>query len=300
MNKPAGPEPKPEDPYVERRGLTFEQAEGAEPLPAQLQLKEHSPLFRAAIWKLVLDGINSDSHSGTFDHYLDGQWRQIMFDRHVYRLHRPADEFSGKTNKVVAEAKKLIMQGTYDQVLGFLQFVIRHRSCPHRFAEAVGRILAGANMAYRLAGDTIVPFGSEAEAASLQRAFADLASTEFHGARKHLRTAAEYLTEGKASDSIRESIHAVESVVRVLEPKGDFAKALARLDEKVKIHGALKSGFSSLYGFTNDEKGIRHPLLDNPTAKVDEADALFMIGACGSFVSYLINKARTAGLLAKK
>ena len=46
-----------------------------------------------------------------------------------------------------------------------------------------------------------------------------------------------------------------------------------------------------------DEKGIRHPLLDKGDAEVDETDALFMIGACGAFVSYLINKSRAAGLL---
>ena len=56
-------------------------------------------------------------------------------------------------------------------------------------------------------------------------------------------------------------------------------------------------GFAAIYGFTSDEKGIRHPLLDDHTAKVDETDALFMIGACAAFVSYLINKARAAGLL---
>jgi hypothetical protein len=35
-----------------------------------------------------------------------------------------------------------------------------------------------------------------------------------------------------------------------------------------------------LYGYTSDQKGIRHPLLDDGTADVDEADAMFMIGAC--------------------
>jgi hypothetical protein len=86
-------------------------------------------------------------------------------------------------------------------------------------------------------------------------------------------------------------------VVRTLEPRGDFAKALSRLDAKVKIHGAMKAGFGNLYGFSSDESGIRHPLLELPAANVDETDALFMIGACAAFVSYLINKSRAAGLL---
>jgi hypothetical protein len=65
----------------------------------------------------------------------------------------------------------------------------------------------------------------------------------------------------------------------------------------VRIHPALGKGFGSLYGFTSDEKGIRHALLDKPGAEVDETDALYMVGSCAAFVSYLINKARQAGLL---
>jgi hypothetical protein len=72
---------------------------------------------------------------------------------------------------------------------------------------------------------------------------------------------------------------------------------LGKLEKMAGIHGALKSGFSSIYGYTSDKQGIRHPLLDDPQANVDEADALFMIGACAAFVSYLIHKARLAGLL---
>jgi hypothetical protein len=75
-----------------------------------------------------------------------------------------------------------------------------------------------------------------------------------------------------------------------LEPCGALNGALARLENPAKIHPALKRGFGNLYGYTSDESGIRHALLDDGTANVDEADALFMIGACAAFVSYLINK----------
>jgi hypothetical protein len=59
----------------------------------------------------------------------------------------------------------------------------------------------------------------------------------------------------------------------------------------------MKSGFGSLYGYTSDSQGIRHALLDKDAPDVDEADALFMIGACAAFVSYLVNKGRAAGLI---
>ena len=58
----------------------------------------------------------------------------------------------------------------------------------------------------------------------------------------------------------------------------------------------MKRGFSALYGYTNDERGIRHALLDQDAARVDEAEALFILGACAAFVNYLVAKARAAGL----
>jgi hypothetical protein len=78
-----------------------------------------------------------------------------------------------------------------------------------------------------------------------------------------------------------------------------LSKALAKLETSAGIHPALKAGFASIYGYTSDSQGIRHALLDQGAPHVDEADALFMIGACASFVSYLIHKARAAGLIHK-
>jgi hypothetical protein len=165
-------------------------------------------------------------------------------------------------------------------------------------SERINRELATAGAAYHVVdGDTIAPIGSEVERETIMRTFVDLAASEFNGARAHLRKAAEELTAGRYADSVRESIHAVESVARLLEPTGDFSKALSKLEKSAKIHGAMRAGFGSLYGYTSDEKGIRHPLLDDVAARVDEADALFMIGACAAFVSYLINKGRISGLI---
>ena len=176
--------------------------------------------------------------------------------------------------------------------------LLRSPNCPYRFAENLDRVLLQGRAAYRvLDGRTIVPIASEAERATLKRAFSDLAASEFRGARSHLHTAGAELTAGNYASSIRESIHAVKSVARTLAPSGKLSEALAKLERAVSIHRGLKSGLLSIYGYTSDEKGIRHPLLDDPQAKVDDADALFMIGACSAFVSYMIHKARLAGLL---
>src|SRR5258708_16661677 len=80
----------------------------------------------------------------------------------------------------------------------------------------------------------ICPIASDTEHASIVKAFADLAATQFNGARAHLGKAASHLTAGAYADSVRESIHAVEAVGRTLDPTPDvLSKALAKLDQKI-------------------------------------------------------------------
>jgi hypothetical protein len=287
------------DDFADRKRLTFEQAEGAEPLPSQLKLKELSQQLRAALWRVVYESFRqSKAQPERAASVFTSPWDYILRDMYTYRYHRMADEFVNRFDELTAEAKKVFEDGDYVAVFGWLQWVLRLPQCPYGLSQRIDAALRLGRAAYRVLEDeTIVPIGSSAEFETLERAFADLAATEFHGARAHLRNAATELTAGHNANSIRESIHAVESVAKVLEPSGDFSKALAKLESKVKVHGALKSGFASIYGFTSDEGGIRHALLEASAPAVDETDALFMIGACAAFVSYLINKARTAGLL---
>jgi hypothetical protein len=54
-------------------------------------------------------------------------------------------------------------------------------------------------------------------------AFTDLKSAGLGGGREHLKNASAELGAGHFADSVRESIQAVESAVRVLEPDGDFS-----------------------------------------------------------------------------
>jgi hypothetical protein len=288
-----------------RKNSTFEQAEGVEPLPSQLQPKELSPALRAALWNAIydslLDGSSTDGGAYTVPRYFTEPWDDILRSEHVTRLHRMADEYDNGFKFHLPRLKTIFATGDHVAVYGWLQWVLRRRDRPYGLDRRIGWTLENNCAGYRLINDdTLVPISSDADLATLDRAFADVAAAEFRGARAHLQNAATELTAGRNADSIRESIHAVESVVRVLEPAGDFSKALAKLESRCQIHGALKTGFGSLYGFTSDEKGIRHALLEAGAPVVDETDALFMIGACAAFVSYLINKARSAGLLSKR
>lgn len=284
----------------QRMKLSFEQAEGIEPLPSQLKLREVSPKLRAFLWDRIHSYLADATERSEYgSSYLDKPWSMILKEEHVYRRHRMADDFKNNAKGLIKETRDIFENGDYVAIFGWLEFVLKHPACPSKVANEIDASLRFCRAAYRVVEHRVIcPIASDTEHASIVRAFADLAATQFNGARAHLGKAASHLTVGAYADSVRESIHAVEAVCRTLDPSADIlSKALKKLEQKISIHPAMKNGFTSLYAYTSDEKGIRHALLDDSTAKVDEADALFMFGACSAFVSYLINKARTNGLL---
>ena len=119
---------------------------------------------------------------------------------------------------------------------------------------------------------------------------------------EHLQTSAQLL--GKRPDpdyrnSIKEAISAVESAVKRISgvESGGLDTALKKLADVSEIHPALKEGFLKLYGFSSDESGIRHAILEK--AKVGFDEAKFMLVACSAFVNFLVSKAEAGGLLKK-
>jgi hypothetical protein len=282
------------DPYKARKSLTFAQAEGAEPLPQQLALKTVSDQLRSMLWFVVHNSMSKQRRYiqyGSGRSRLDGSWAEVLEREHVLRGHQMADEFRNDFDQLVSNLKRVFEHGDYVDIFDLTQWLLRQPEKPIA-PEAIRHALKTSRAAYRLLNDnlTIVPITSDQDADTLQAALVDTSSSEFGGARAHLLAAARELTAGSPAASIRESIHAVESAARVIAGKSSLSGALQVLKNKGHVHGALEKGFGNLYGFTSDEKGIRHPLLENGAAAVDEYDALFMIGACSAFVSYLINR----------
>jgi hypothetical protein len=87
----------------------------------------------------------------------------------------------------------------------------------------------------------------------------------------------------------------VESLVAkaVRVEKGTLGQLVKRLEDEIALHPALKSAFSSLYGYTSDESGIRHALTEGD--KVDFHDAKFMLVVCAAFVNFVKGKLSMEG-----
>jgi hypothetical protein len=279
--------------HNERKPLTFEQAEGAAPLPTQLRPGEISPPLRAKLWEPIFDHLSLTKDSSAYYRppHLGTPWSRILRDYHVHHEHKMADAFDTKLSIHIDRLSSLFKDGVYTRVFGFIQFVLRHNKCPNQLASVVEGILVEERAGYRLLDrSTLLPIASEFEGETLMTALATANKAGLPGAYEHLKAAGGFLTQGKFADSIRESIHAVESAARSLGNAGSLNDALKALEQRRRLHPALMGGFEKLYAYTNDEKGIRHALIDKPTAEVDETDAIFMLGACAAFVTYLVRR----------
>lgn len=277
---------------LDRREVTFAQAEGWEPLPTQLQPKNLTDKLRAELWRVIFHFLEQSSVYMQYDgDVLTGFWEKSLRAWHVEKDYRPVDEYDNSLSANVAKSKAIIFSGSYISVFDFVQFLIRRQGCPSNFIEAVDFVLKQNRAAYRVIERTVMPIANEEEVAAISENFAIVSNSPFKAARSHLQSAATELSEGNFSGCVRESIHAVESAAKQLEPSAStLGPALKMLESRGSIHGGLKEAFLRLYGYTSDEEGVRHALVFKDEAAVDETDAIFMFSSCTAFVGYLTRK----------
>lgn len=154
------------------------------------------------------------------------------------------------------------------------------------------RILEEEVSAYRIVKKQVVPITNESEL----KAIGDAIQAQFDPVNKHISKALELYADRRNPDyenSIKESISAVESlccIITGITGKGaTLGNTIKHLKDKgIHIHPAMESAFSSLYGYTNDEGGIRHGSMEFKDAPAE--DAKYMLVSCSAFVNYLIEK----------
>lgn len=184
-----------------------------------------------------------------------------------------------------------LVLNNYTGIVGDPRSPYLNSTLPHRqkLELAFNLILEREHSGYRFIAGVLAPISNPAEATEISVALELTERVGFGGAHKHIQTALGLY--GKRPDpdyrnSIKESISAVESIARVLGKQNSkgLADALAELDKRTPIHGALKAGFVQLYGYTSNEDGVRHAILDEPQIGFDEAK--FMLVSCSAFVNY--------------
>lgn len=281
---------------LDPKRLSFSQAQGYEELPAPLKLEELSSEARTQIWNLLYFSLKRcEQRHEPYGASVNGAWERILRRMHCFHDNRALDDWSRDFDKNRRMLRDHIESAPFNHVFDRLQFIMRDRDCPLDFKSDLKRAFETCGLAYTIEKGpppTILPAVTREEGVVLVQSLQSLRKAGLGGSATHLRNAAQEIINRDSAAAIRESIHAVESVARQIDPKASktLSPALKSLEKQGKLHPALKDALSKLYGYTSDEQGIRHALLEKTTSKAGMNEAVFMLGACASFASYLWRK----------
>ena len=275
--------------FSERMGITPKKA---------IQLGSMDVDLQNGLWNVVYEYFLHN-----FDIYDSAE--ECMLYREFYILWRdllklPADEIPHHGTDCLKYLKRRYFDYHWYEIYDFLEFLY-DLSIPEmeNFISDCNAVLEKEKAGYRVVIRQITPITDEQEMAEIEKAIAESGKLNQSAVKDHLENALNKLADRQEPDyrnSIKESISAVESLVRVIisDPKKSLGDALNLIDQKIKIHPALKGGFKKIFGYTSDADGIRHAMTED--SKCELEDAQYMLISCSAFINYLIVKANKAGI----
>lgn len=279
--------------------LKFSDRIGVTKLPEVIQVNDMSAALRNSLWNYLLKTI----FSGDSKYYKNAS--KVICERH-FKL--PIDTLPAWNHEHKIWLRNIFFGQSFQwyQIYNLIEFIayncheMRFELNSNKFKSEVNKILEEELAGYRFIGGTLAPISSPEEISSITLALAAAQEKSLYGTQKHIEAALALMGKKPVPDyrnSIKESISAIESITKQLtgEVGGGLEKALSKLDSVVHFHGAFKAGLLSLYGYTSDENGIRHAILEEADIGFDEAK--FMLITCSALVNFIIVKATTHKLL---
>ncbi|SED16417.1 hypothetical protein SAMN05444161_2654 [Rhizobiales bacterium GAS191] len=261
--------------------------------PKLLQLRSLDAELRASLWNLCRKYWFISSGEGY--EIQDDVVYDIAVDMYENFYKKPVENLPRIGRLFVKEQLEYFEEGDWYMVLNLLEFL--HDAFQpgsihqQEFVHDVNLVLEREKSGYRFVAGKIAPLTNEIEMEEVERASTQIA--RFAPVSEHINTAIELYSKRPEADyrnSVKESISAVEASAKIITglAKSSLAEALGRIDARHPMHKAFKKGVLNLYGYTSDESGIRHSLMEE--AVVDEADARYMLVSCSAFTNYLISR----------
>ena len=279
----------------------FSQRKGIKPVKSVIQVDSMDDDLRNGLWNALTIFYWSKVKKTVYGYKYDNIDILLKMLWHSY-FKQPIDTLKNYWPDTYKEIREYFFNCKWYEVYDFIEFIVNnypdeYKEVNPKFIEFCNSILEQELSAYRFVGGRITQITSETEISEIEDALES--SKPLKAVNTHLKRALDLLANRKSPDyrnSIKESISAVESICILMtkEKKATLGQALKKIEEKVSLHPALKSAFSSLYGYTSDTEGIRHALLDEPNLNFE--DAKFMLVSCSAFINYLISKAYKAGI----
>lgn len=266
---------------------SFSERKGLRPASQTIQTESMNDALRNSVWNALDVSIWSTEnyiYKQHGDPFIQPFSKALWF--HYFK--KPIDSRPDRASKILGEIRDYFFSCDWNEVYDFLEFVVGYyeRSKP-RLPELLNGIFERELSAYRLVSGQVTDITNSQELEMLTLALED---SRFTAVASHLQRALELYSSRENPDyrnSIKESISAVEAIARIVSgnPKATLGDALKEIEKRGALHSALKEGFMKLYGYTSDEAGIRHAMLDKPN--LTAADARYFLLSCTSFANYL-------------
>ncbi|AFY62050.1 AbiJ-NTD4 domain-containing protein [Synechococcus sp. PCC 6312] len=277
--------------------MLFSHRNGLKEYKKTIQIKSVDKELRNSLWTLLI------TH-----YYLDlVNYRQLLSNQQKNHLtilflqlwtshfKEPLDEMPAldkhSNNSFYHYLRSYFFNCNYGDLYDLLEFIVKnsHPDFNEDFIKETNKALERENSAYRFIGNEVVEITCNEEINEID----DALSTPFSSVKTHLQTALQLLSDKKRPDyrnSIKESISAVESLVRIVckDDNMILSDGLKPIQAKLEIHPALIKGLGAIYAYTSDESGVRHSIKDRDVPEYAEAKLMLVI--CSSFVNYLTQK----------
>ncbi len=292
---------------VSRRG-GFSDRNGIKTVNAEIQLKEFDQRTRVQLQNMI-SLLYSEVYQG--DLYYSRAHIQDYLQFVLGNIYSESIDVRKKYNDdiVLGMINETILQDEYDDVLTLIEAIIQYwdqylidtqghfyyniytKTYKNRsIYEKVNNYFVRECIGYRFVDGIIVPISDTYEVNALEEALYN----RYEPVYQHLSKANKLLADRDKPDyenSIKESISAVEAICEIITgikgKEATLGTMLKKLEENgVEIHQALKSAFSTLYGYTSDANGIRHAGdIGGKSSTFEEAK--FMLVSCSAFINYL-------------
>jgi hypothetical protein len=273
--------------------MRFSERHGYKPVREAIQIDSMSEDLRNSLWSLLQVSVWDDAKGSRGElQYQPDRFQTLCYSLWFSYFKKPIDTLPDYVLQIIQTVRQYFFSCDWYEVYDVVEFIANNYppGASQLFTgcnEVLGREVSG----YRFVDGLISPITDKAEVEEIDAALDGPSDP----VRTHLRRALELFSDKTNPDyrnSIKESISAVESLVgSVLGEKGTLGQLIKKMEEEIGLHPALNKAFSSLYGYTSDQDGIRHAILEQPDIGFDEAK--FFLVVCSAFANFVRSRVQS-------
>lgn len=269
--------------------MRFSQRIGKKDIKVSFQSEDIDDELKIRLWNIV-DAVFSTLKNENGIWFYKNLWSEFLV-KPITLI--PVDMYrTVSTSKCQKFLYEWFFECEWYEIYDLLEYLVGTDNFKFRssFVDDCNQALEMEVSSYRIINQKVVRINSELEIESIQQAIDE--SDGSHSVNTHLKAALDLLSNRTNPDyrnSIKESISALEAFCKKIigDDKATLGKVLTVLEKKHGLHPALKTSFTSLYGYTSDTSGIRHALTDDDKKVISFEEAKYILVSCSTFINYL-------------